>query len=111
MFHRLFGGEEKTSQIRWSDFEKFISQLGFDVVEAEGSSVRFDPPVQNARPITFHRPHPDSTLTPMLIKWCVHDSNDVMVGRTRFSRRNWRAGKNHERQISFLAHGLMEIDA
>jgi len=69
IFQRLLGHEEKSGQIRWGDFEKAMAQLGFDIVQTEGSSVRFDPPTGNARPISFHRPHPDSTLTPILIKW------------------------------------------
>ncbi|KDQ11585.1 hypothetical protein BOTBODRAFT_453231 [Botryobasidium botryosum FD-172 SS1] len=46
-----------------------MEQLGFDIVQSEGSSVRFDPPRKSARSIIFHRPHPDSTMTPIMIKW------------------------------------------
>jgi hypothetical protein len=65
-----------------------MGKIDFAVVQAAGSSVRFDPPAKTARPISFHRvsfeshiplyctltsiqPHPDSTLTPPQCKWCV----------------------------------------
>ncbi|KAF9067826.1 hypothetical protein BDP27DRAFT_1448811 [Rhodocollybia butyracea] len=48
---------------------KAMERVGFDIVQTAGSSVRFDPPAKTARPITFHRPHPDSLLSPFLIKW------------------------------------------
>ncbi|KDQ14270.1 hypothetical protein BOTBODRAFT_55453 [Botryobasidium botryosum FD-172 SS1] len=69
IFQRLLSHEEKSGQIRWGDFEKAMAQAGFDVIQTEGSSVRFDPLVGDARPISFHRPHPDSTLSPVLIRW------------------------------------------
>ncbi|KAF7337056.1 hypothetical protein MVEN_02142800 [Mycena venus] len=81
VFHRILeddrtlpGAEEnpaglKKGQIRWDVFEKAMKRVGFSVCQTAGSSVRFDPPAKNARPITFHRPHPDSLLTPLLIKW------------------------------------------
>ncbi|KAJ3935936.1 MAG: hypothetical protein NXY57DRAFT_987714 [Lentinula lateritia] len=59
----------KKGQVRWDDFEKAMKRVGFDIVQTAGSSVRFDPPAKTARPITFHRPHPDSLLTPFMIKW------------------------------------------
>ncbi|KAF9026052.1 hypothetical protein BDZ89DRAFT_1067890 [Hymenopellis radicata] len=76
MFTRLLDRDEnsddnsqKKGQVRWGDFEKGMRRVGFDVIQTAGSSVRFDPPAKNARPITFHRPHPDSLLTPHLLKW------------------------------------------
>ncbi|KAJ7272938.1 hypothetical protein C8J57DRAFT_1316058 [Mycena rebaudengoi] len=59
----------KKGQIRWVEFERAMKRIGFGVVQTAGSSVRFDPPATTARPITFHRPHPDSILTPMLQRW------------------------------------------
>ncbi|KAF8191564.1 hypothetical protein K438DRAFT_1590942 [Mycena galopus ATCC 62051] len=61
----------KMGQIRWGDFERAMKRIGFGIAQTAGSSVRFDPPAKLARPITFHRPHPDSTLTPNLLKWYV----------------------------------------
>ncbi|KAF7328968.1 hypothetical protein MVEN_02526800 [Mycena venus] len=76
LFHRILEPpeEEKENaptkgQVRWGDFENGMKRVGFQVVQTAGSSVRFDPPASTARPITFHRPHPDSLLTPHTIKW------------------------------------------
>ncbi|KAJ7074695.1 hypothetical protein C8F01DRAFT_1101503 [Mycena amicta] len=76
LFHRILEPpkEEKENapakgQVRWGDFENAMKRIGFQIVHTAGSSVRFDPPAPTARPITFHRPHPDSLLTPHAIKW------------------------------------------
>ncbi|KIY46473.1 hypothetical protein FISHEDRAFT_75599 [Fistulina hepatica ATCC 64428] len=76
VFHRILVRDEndesvdqKKGQVRWGDFEKAMRRVGFDVVQTTGSSVRFDPPAKTARPISFHRPHPDSILDPHMIKW------------------------------------------
>ncbi|KAJ6472400.1 hypothetical protein C8R45DRAFT_1103860 [Mycena sanguinolenta] len=79
VFHRILEDDKsdasdntseiKTGQIRWEVFERAMKRIGFSVCQTAGSSVRFDPPAKNARPITFHRPHPDSLLTPLMIKW------------------------------------------
>ncbi|KAG8994236.1 hypothetical protein FRB90_000503 [Tulasnella sp. 427] len=58
IFNRLLDPKEKSGQIRWADFETAMQQIGFNVVQTEGSSVRFDPPAIRARPITFHRIQP-----------------------------------------------------
>lgn len=41
---------------------------GADLTRLQGSSVRFDPPVAKDGAITFHKPHPDSTLHPHLLR-------------------------------------------
>ncbi|KAF7328969.1 hypothetical protein MVEN_02526900 [Mycena venus] len=76
LFHRILEPPEEKKenapakgQVRWGDFENGMKRVGFQVVQTAGSSVRFDPPAATARPITFHRPHPDSILTPHAIKW------------------------------------------
>jgi len=77
VFHRVLEdnkeqpGENapKKGQLRWGEFERAMKRIGFDVVQTAGSSVRFDPPARTARPITFHRPHPDSLMGPHMIKW------------------------------------------
>ncbi|KAJ7454613.1 hypothetical protein B0H11DRAFT_1740349 [Mycena galericulata] len=77
VFHRIleddksveYNPELKKGQIRWDVFEKAMKRVGFAVCQTAGSTVRFDPPAKNARPITFHRPHPDSLLSPHSIKW------------------------------------------
>ncbi|EIM87872.1 uncharacterized protein STEHIDRAFT_138418, partial [Stereum hirsutum FP-91666 SS1] len=72
IFHRILEVDEDTAsvdasqqkgQIRWGDFERAMKRVGFDVYQTAGSSVRFDPPARTARPISFHRPHPDSIMT------------------------------------------------
>nr|GAT51346.1 predicted protein [Mycena chlorophos] len=76
VFHRILEPPEDEKenapakgQIRWDDFEHAMKRIGFEIVQTAGSSVRFDPPASRARPITFHRPHPESLLTPHAIKW------------------------------------------
>ncbi|KAJ6606315.1 hypothetical protein DFH09DRAFT_1269321 [Mycena vulgaris] len=81
VFHRILeapdlrddAGKEiagaKKGQIRWAEFERAMKRIGFGIYQTAGSSVRFDPPAKTARPITFHRPHPDSILTPILLRW------------------------------------------
>ncbi|KAF7329067.1 hypothetical protein MKEN_00167000 [Mycena kentingensis (nom. inval.)] len=76
LFHRILEPPEEEKEnapakgeVRWGDFEKAMKRIGFEVVQTAGSSVRFDPPATTARPITFHRPHPDSLLSPQAIKW------------------------------------------
>ncbi|KAJ7460843.1 hypothetical protein B0H11DRAFT_2057030, partial [Mycena galericulata] len=59
----------RKGQIRWAEFERAMKRIGFGVSQTAGSSVRFDPPAKTARPITFHQPHPDSVLTPILLRW------------------------------------------
>ncbi|KAG8923059.1 hypothetical protein FRC02_011431 [Tulasnella sp. 418] len=69
---QLFRGPEDErmgkGSMRWEHFVKTMQQLGFTYVpNTAGSSVRFDPPSPKDKPITFHKPHPDSTLTPVLL--------------------------------------------
>ncbi|KAJ7583140.1 hypothetical protein C8J56DRAFT_953166 [Mycena floridula] len=77
VFHNILEVERETQgdpnapkkgQVRWGDFEKAMKRLGFDIIQTAGSSVRFDPPAKTARPISFHRPHPDSILPPHMLK-------------------------------------------
>ncbi|OBZ65580.1 hypothetical protein A0H81_14411 [Grifola frondosa] len=59
----------KKGHLKWADFEKAMSALGFQVKQSAGSSVRFDPSDRiGGHPITFHRPHPDPVLNPHLIR-------------------------------------------
>jgi predicted RNA binding protein YcfA (HicA-like mRNA interferase family) len=55
--------------MKWATFIKVMGELGFEHHDTAGSSVRFDPPNPSDNPISIHKPHPDSTLTPfMLVK-------------------------------------------
>ncbi|KAF7353780.1 Regulation of transcription from pol ii promoter-related protein [Mycena venus] len=79
VFHRILQAPDlpetdndqgpRLGQIRWAEFERAMKRIGFGIAQTAGSSVRFDPPAKSARPITFHRPHPDSILTPIMLKW------------------------------------------
>nr|GAT51347.1 predicted protein [Mycena chlorophos] len=93
LFHRILEPSEDPDkkdnsasptkgQVRWGDFEHAMRRIGFEIEQTAGSSVRFDPPAVSARPITFHRPHPDAILTPLMIKWCVVRSVGSSVART-----------------------------
>ncbi|KIY64643.1 hypothetical protein CYLTODRAFT_445853 [Cylindrobasidium torrendii FP15055 ss-10] len=59
---------QKKGQIRWAEFEHAMKRVGFEVIQTMGSSVRFVPPASSERAISFHRPHPDSIMTPPMIK-------------------------------------------
>ncbi|KAH9915915.1 uncharacterized protein B0H18DRAFT_1039736 [Fomitopsis serialis] len=59
----------KKGQLRWGDFEKAMTKIGFQRKEGAGSSVRFDPNEETGgNSISFHRPHPDAVLTPSIIR-------------------------------------------
>ncbi|KAF9053514.1 hypothetical protein BDP27DRAFT_1408737, partial [Rhodocollybia butyracea] len=71
IFQRILEDDDIADQLGPNTPKKgqAMKRVGFDIVQTAGSSVRFDPPAKTARPITFHRPHPDSLLSPFLIKW------------------------------------------
>ncbi|KAF5389386.1 hypothetical protein D9757_004247 [Collybiopsis confluens] len=55
--------------MKWDTFVKVLTDLGFSYdPTTAGSSVRFDPPDPRDRSISFHRPHPDSTIDPIKLK-------------------------------------------
>ncbi|KAF8829046.1 hypothetical protein HHX47_DHR3000898 [Lentinula edodes] len=55
--------------MKWDIFVKVLTDVGFKYVPSTaGSSVRFDPPSSKDRSISFHKPHPDSTIGPVLLK-------------------------------------------
>ncbi|KZV77082.1 hypothetical protein PENSPDRAFT_747291 [Peniophora sp. CONT] len=80
VFYRLLDGryddtsdrsEEEVpmkGNVQWKEFEKVMRRIGFSIEQTAGSSVRFDPPAKLARPITFHRPHPDAVMTNVLAR-------------------------------------------
>jgi len=67
---KLFGRkDEALGSMKWDHFVKAMKAMGFSYhPDTAGSSVRFDPPNQKDGPITFHKPHPDSTLHPHLLR-------------------------------------------
>uniref|UniRef100_A0A8H8CPI7 Uncharacterized protein n=1 Tax=Psilocybe cubensis TaxID=181762 RepID=A0A8H8CPI7_PSICU len=72
MHQMLKTDEDKTggrSPMKWEQFLKLMREMGFEYdPSTAGSSVRFDPPNKADRPITFHKPHPDPTLQPIMLK-------------------------------------------
>ncbi|KAJ6587183.1 hypothetical protein DFH09DRAFT_248564 [Mycena vulgaris] len=52
----------------WASFLQLMHDVGFmDTFSATGSSVRFDPPTSDVS-ITFHKPHPDPTIHPVMLR-------------------------------------------
>jgi len=63
--------DEKKGQasMKWDHFVKLMEGMGFKYIPSTaGSSVRFDPPDPQDSSITFHKPHPDSTIGPIMLK-------------------------------------------
>ncbi|KAI0793177.1 hypothetical protein C8Q75DRAFT_547778 [Abortiporus biennis] len=61
--------EKKGAPMKWENFLKVMREMGFKYdPSTAGSSVRFDPPDPRDLPITFHKPHPDPTLYPVMLK-------------------------------------------
>ncbi|KIM83397.1 hypothetical protein PILCRDRAFT_819635 [Piloderma croceum F 1598] len=55
--------------MKWDHFVQLMTEMGFKYdPSTAGSSVRFDPPDPKDPPITFHKPHPDSTIHPIMLK-------------------------------------------
>ncbi|KAJ7691275.1 hypothetical protein B0H17DRAFT_1201136 [Mycena rosella] len=53
----------------WRSFLKLIRDLGFTYdASTAGSALRFDPPHANDVAITFHKPHPDPTIHPVIAR-------------------------------------------
>ncbi|KAG6831829.1 hypothetical protein H0H87_003748 [Tephrocybe sp. NHM501043] len=73
LMHQLLNtteGELKgIAPMKWDNFLRLMREMGFDYdPSTAGSSVRFDPPDKRDMPITFHKPHPDPTLQPIMLK-------------------------------------------
>ncbi|KAG2015712.1 hypothetical protein CC2G_008956 [Coprinopsis cinerea AmutBmut pab1-1] len=55
--------------MKWETFLKLMREMGFEYdPSTAGSSVRFDPPDKRDRSITIHKPHPDPTLNPIMLR-------------------------------------------
>jgi len=72
LMHQLLSTPENDkpgAPMKWESFLKIMREMGFEYdPSTAGSSVRFDPPNKNDKPITFHKPHPDPTLEPGMVK-------------------------------------------
>ncbi|KAI5889658.1 uncharacterized protein SCHCODRAFT_02751169 [Schizophyllum commune H4-8] len=55
--------------VKWEEFVTLMDQLGFDYDPATpGTSVRFIPRNQRDQPVISHKPHPDPTIHPMMLR-------------------------------------------
>ncbi|KAJ6499016.1 hypothetical protein C8R45DRAFT_100912 [Mycena sanguinolenta] len=73
LMHQLLRTSEDDTMgmvsMKWEDFLKLMREMGFEYdPSTAGSSVRFDPPDPKDVSITFHKPHPDPTLHPMMLR-------------------------------------------
>ncbi|KAG5647031.1 hypothetical protein DXG03_001401 [Asterophora parasitica] len=73
LMHQLLNTAENElkgiAPMKWDNFVKLIKEMGFEYIPGTaGSSVRFDPPDKRDKPITFHKPHPDPTIHPIMLK-------------------------------------------
>ncbi|KAF9010573.1 hypothetical protein BDQ17DRAFT_1346459 [Cyathus striatus] len=69
--HKLLRTREEDTKgsVKWESFLRLMRELGFRYdPSTAGSSVRFDPPSTGDKPITFHKPHPDPTLQPHMVR-------------------------------------------
>ncbi|KAI0093110.1 hypothetical protein BDY19DRAFT_989781 [Irpex rosettiformis] len=69
LLHTAEDEKQGIAPLKWEHFLKVMREMGFSYdPSTAGSSVRFDPPDPRDRPITFHKPHPDPTLHPILVR-------------------------------------------
>ncbi|KAF7321790.1 hypothetical protein MKEN_00700800 [Mycena kentingensis (nom. inval.)] len=72
MHQLLRTSEDETkglASMKWETFLKLMRELGFEYdPSTAGSSVRFDPPDPKDVSITFHKPHPDPTIHPVMLR-------------------------------------------
>ncbi|KDR75158.1 hypothetical protein GALMADRAFT_249095 [Galerina marginata CBS 339.88] len=73
LMHQLLKTQEDQTDgrapMKWENFLRLMREMGFTYdPSTAGSSVRFDPPNKGDRSITFHKPHPDPTLQPVMLK-------------------------------------------
>ncbi|KAJ6500171.1 hypothetical protein C8R47DRAFT_1211730 [Mycena vitilis] len=72
MHQLLRTSEDETkgmAPMKWDTFVKLMREMGFDYdPSTAGSSVRFDPPNPKDVSITFHKPHPDPTIHPVMLR-------------------------------------------
>ncbi|KAJ7072063.1 hypothetical protein C8F01DRAFT_1102364 [Mycena amicta] len=72
MHQLLRTSEDETkglASMKWETFLKLMREMGFTYdPSTAGSSVRFDPPDSKDVSITFHKPHPDPTIHPIMLR-------------------------------------------
>ncbi|KIM23269.1 hypothetical protein M408DRAFT_332459 [Serendipita vermifera MAFF 305830] len=70
---RLLGSKEDEAKgkapMKWDNFVKAMNLLGFtENKSSQGSRVTFYPPNPKDTPMVIHKPHPDPTISPILVK-------------------------------------------
>ncbi|KAJ6594189.1 hypothetical protein B0H19DRAFT_53007 [Mycena capillaripes] len=72
MYQLLRTSEDETkgmASMKWETFLKLMREMGFTYDPSTlGSSVRFEPPDPKDVSITFHKPHPDPTIHPAMLR-------------------------------------------
>ncbi|KAF9263366.1 hypothetical protein L218DRAFT_959393 [Marasmius fiardii PR-910] len=69
ILHTAEDDTKGSAGMKWETFVKVMEQVGFEVnPSTAGSSVRFTPKNRRDHPISFHKPHPDSTIPPKMLK-------------------------------------------
>ncbi|KAI4523759.1 hypothetical protein K525DRAFT_195616 [Schizophyllum commune Loenen D] len=59
----------RLQSMKWDEFVTLMDQLGFEYdPDTPGTSVRFIPRNQRNQPVTFHKPHPDPTIQPVMLR-------------------------------------------
>ncbi|KAK4620580.1 uncharacterized protein CLAFUR5_10683 [Fulvia fulva] len=85
MFNRMYAHDDaptKAKNVRWSTFVQAMAEAGLLAADASGSAVSFES-VDGGGRIVFHKPHPDSTIDPIMLramgkrlrKWFGWDAN------------------------------------
>ncbi|KAL0068782.1 hypothetical protein AAF712_004111 [Marasmius tenuissimus] len=69
ILHTAEDDTKGSAGMKWDTFVKVMEHVGFEVnPSTAGSSVRFTPKNSRDNPISFHKPHPDSTIPPKMLK-------------------------------------------
>ncbi|TFY80469.1 hypothetical protein EWM64_g3543 [Hericium alpestre] len=70
LLHTSHDEKKGIASMKWEHFVQMMLDMGFTYDgSTAGSSVRFDPPPgTEVRSISFHKPHPDPTIHPVMLK-------------------------------------------
>ncbi|TFK54510.1 hypothetical protein OE88DRAFT_1676255 [Heliocybe sulcata] len=82
LMHQLLSTKDDVKKgqapMKWEQFLRVMRDMGFTYdPSTAGSSVKFDPPDPRDRPITFHKPHPDSTIQPIRLRQYAKDLKEL----------------------------------
>lgn len=71
LFHRMFtsyASSKNTAACRWEDFTSALRDAGCLARQNGGSAVAFTHPMVPDDVIVIHRPHPDPTINPIMLR-------------------------------------------